>query len=166
MVVYNDALTYDAKSGTGGVKAHYKFNKFARLPQNKLYQGLIQELIYKKDYEEDIVLDKLSHADYFVAASFVAIRDAEGPNILNQITYGRKDATKLSDIGNIQNVPTPNNFRATLKAKGFEDSEIVALASVEAFGKVHDPLKSDGTIYSKLDNFYFKSLLTKSDLPL
>jgi hypothetical protein len=44
-----------------------------------------------------------------------------------------------------------------LQAKGFEDDEIVAL---------EDPSRKDGTIYTKFDNYYYKSLLTGKDLPL
>jgi hypothetical protein len=34
-LAYNDALTYDAASGTGGMKASWKFREFAKAPQNK-----------------------------------------------------------------------------------------------------------------------------------
>jgi len=44
-----------------------------------------------KKYEEDIVLDKMSLSDYFASAAFFVIREAEGPNILNDISYGRQD---------------------------------------------------------------------------
>jgi hypothetical protein len=47
-----------------------------------------------------------------------------------------------------------------LKAKGFSDDEIVALASVEAFGEVWDPKKLDTSKYPKLDNYYYKQLLS------
>jgi hypothetical protein len=57
-------------------------------------------------------------------------------------------------------------YRSVLQAKGFEDEEIVALAYVHAFGVVEDPSRKDGTIYTKFDNYYYKSLLTGKDLPL
>lgn len=45
-----------------------------------------------KKHEEDIVLDKLSISDYFAAAAFIMIKEMEGPNIIPDIIYGRKDA--------------------------------------------------------------------------
>lgn len=47
-----------------------------------------------------------------------------------------------------------------MKAKGFTDDEIVSLASVEAFGVVWDPKKLDTSKYPKLDNYYYKQLLS------
>ena len=67
------------------------FSKNARLPQNKELQLLTQELVYMKQYKEDIVLDKMSLSDYFTAAAYFVVREAEGPFILNDLYYGRKD---------------------------------------------------------------------------
>jgi hypothetical protein len=52
-------------------------------------QLLINELIYRKQYEEDIVLDKMSISDYFAAASLFVIKEAEGPDLLDDFQYGR-----------------------------------------------------------------------------
>ena len=50
---------------------------------------------------------------------------------------------------------------------GFIDDEIVALASVEAFGEIVDPKNRDVSKYPKLDTFYYKQLLTNpAGLPL
>ena len=62
-----------------------------RLPENRALIGLVNELLYKKDFEETNALDKLSHSDYFQAAAFIAIKEMQGPNLLNELTFGRKD---------------------------------------------------------------------------
>lgn len=100
-IVYNDALTFDPQTKKGGLRANFQFSKNARATQNKNLQLLQQEIIYKKKFEEDIVLDKFSLADYFATAAFFVIRDAEGPNILNDITYGRKDVQSESEVGDV-----------------------------------------------------------------
>lgn len=43
-IVYNDAMTYDAATKTGGLRANFKYSQVARAPQNKHLQLLIQEL--------------------------------------------------------------------------------------------------------------------------
>lgn len=114
-----------------------------------------------KNHEEDIVIDKLSLADYFASAAFFVVREAEGPNILDDISYGRKDAKIESEAGDVSKIPIVGaNYVSNLKAKGFEENEIVALAAVEAFGTVWDPKRLDTSKYPKLDNFYYKQLLT------
>jgi hypothetical protein len=47
--------------------------------------GLVNELMYQKDFLEDKVLDKLSHSDYFTTAALFVIRESEGPNLLPEI---------------------------------------------------------------------------------
>ena len=101
----------------------------------------------------------MSLSDYFSSAAFFVVREAEGPNILPDITYGRKDAQNESEAGDVKNIPKQGEYRSNLKAKGFSDDEIVALASVEAFGEVWDPKKLDTSKYPKLDNYYYKQLL-------
>jgi hypothetical protein len=120
-------------------------------------------LIYKKQYEEDIVFDKLSLSDYFASAAYLVVREAEGPNILDEITFGRVDAVDEKETGSVDNIPTPSNFKSNLQAKGFTDNEIVALAAVEAFGVVWDPKKKDSSKYPKLDNYYYKQILSSNE---
>jgi len=85
--------------------------------------------------------------------------------MLNEISYGRKDVASEALAGDVSNIPnTSSNFRINLKAKGFDDNEIVALAAIEAFGVVWDPKKKDTSKFPKLDNYYFKQLLTSNDL--
>lgn len=163
-IVYNDALTFDPATKRGGNKAGYKFRTFARSSQNKHLQHLVNELTYQKQFEEDIVIDKMSLSDYFTSAAFFVIREAEGPNILNDISYGRIDAKNESEAGSPSQIPSPFDGKYTnaLKAKGFENDEIVALAAIEAFGCAWDPKKKDTSKYPKLDNYYFKQLLNPS----
>ncbi len=167
-IVYNDALTFDPSTNKGGLKANFIFRNVARAPQNKHLQLLTQELIYLKKCKEDIVVDQLSMSDYFAAQAFFVVREAEGPNILSDISYGRKDATSESEAGDVKQIPTiGSNYVSNLKAKGFDNNEIVALAAVEAFGVVWDPKKRDTSKYPKLDNFFYKQLLSSgSDVVL
>ena len=62
-------------------------------------------------------------------------------------------------MGEVQSIPTAGNYKSNLKEKGFEDDEIVALASIESFGLVWDPKSRDGSPYPKLDNYHYKQLL-------
>lgn len=102
----------------------------------------------------------MSVSDYMTSAAFFVIREAEGPNILDDISYGRIDAASDAEAGDAKNIPAPTTgYVANLKAQGFDDSEIVALASVEAFGCAWDPKKKDTSKYPKLDNYYYKQLL-------
>lgn len=136
-LAYNDALTYDPSTGKGGVKASWRFREYSKAPQNKALLGLAVELQQLKANEE-VPFDKLSMADYAVAAAFTTIQWAEGPVMLDEFAYGRKDATSAGECGS--NTPiAQGSYVANLQAKGFSDEEIVALASVEAFGVMRDP---------------------------
>ncbi len=42
-----------------------------------------------KQHDEDIVVDQLSVSDYITSAAFFVVREADGPNILADISYGR-----------------------------------------------------------------------------
>ena len=92
---YNDSLTYNPSTKKGGLKANYQVNQsIARDTHFKHLQHLASEIVYKKNFEEDIVIDKLSMSDYLTAFAFMVVRESEGPNILDDIGFGRKDATK------------------------------------------------------------------------
>lgn len=153
-LAYNDALTYDPISGKGGVKASWRFREYSKAPQNKALLGLAVELQQLKANEE-VPFDKLSMADYAVAAAFTTIQWAEGPVMLDEFAYGRKDATSAGECGS--NTPiAQGSYVANLQAKGFSDEEIVALASVEAFGVMRDPEQARWSTFPKFDNFYYK----------
>jgi hypothetical protein len=48
----------------------------------------------------------------------------------------------------------------------FTEKEIVALASIEAYGIVKNPVSSRWSTHPRFENFYYKELLTSSqDLP-
>ncbi len=98
----------------------------------------------------------MSLSDYFTSAAFFVVREAEGPNILKDISYGRVDAKNEGEAGDAKLIPAPgSNYISSLKSRGFNESEIVALASIEAFGNVWDPKKRDTSKYPKLDNYYY-----------
>jgi len=71
-LAYNDALTFNHSSNQGGVKASWRFRQFSRAPINKDMQAFAIYLQNLKD-NESIVFDKVSYADYAVAAAFTAI---------------------------------------------------------------------------------------------
>eukprot|EP00351_Strombidinopsis_sp_SopsisLIS2011_P005311 CAMPEP_0116881438 /NCGR_PEP_ID=MMETSP0463-20121206/13555_1 /TAXON_ID=181622 /ORGANISM="Strombidinopsis sp, Strain SopsisLIS2011" /LENGTH=158 /DNA_ID=CAMNT_0004533393 /DNA_START=220 /DNA_END=696 /DNA_ORIENTATION=- len=129
-------------------------------------QALVQELAHRKVNVEDATYDKISMADYFSAAALTTIDIAGGPRALDEFVWGRKDATQ-ADLGNVDNIPTENNYRSNMEAKGFTNEEIVALASVEAFSVVQDPAKVRWLSNPVISNYYYKALLTgQDDLPL
>jgi hypothetical protein len=81
--------------------------------------------------------------------------------MLDEFSWGRQDATDASECGSLV-IPTGNEYVSNLRANGLSDQEIVALASVEAFGVVRDPEYAEKSIYSKFDTYYFKELLSQS----
>eukprot|EP00350_Pseudokeronopsis_sp_OXSARD2_P005418 CAMPEP_0170550538 /NCGR_PEP_ID=MMETSP0211-20121228/8603_1 /TAXON_ID=311385 /ORGANISM="Pseudokeronopsis sp., Strain OXSARD2" /LENGTH=115 /DNA_ID=CAMNT_0010857155 /DNA_START=319 /DNA_END=663 /DNA_ORIENTATION=+ len=60
----------------------------------------------------------------------------------------------------MKNLPNEGNFKANLEGKGFTDGEIVAIASLESFGILNNPEKAAYTKYPKLDNYYYKQVLS------
>jgi len=71
-LAYNDALTFNHSTQQGGVKASWRFRQIARAPVNRDMQAFAVYLQHLKD-NENIAFDKLSYADYTVAAAFTAI---------------------------------------------------------------------------------------------
>ena len=155
-LVYNDALTYNPATGTGGVKASWKFRQFARSPQNMDLQAYAIRLVEMKNNEE-LPFDKLSYSDYAVAAAFTTITAAQGPVMLDQFFYGRKDALLESECGPVPlTLPKGGDFVSHLQSLNFSEEEIVALASIDAFGVIEDPEHSRWSNFAKLDNYYYK----------
>ena len=62
-------------------------------------------------------------------------------------------------MGDVANIPNASNYAQSLNSRGFDSEEIVALASLETFGEVNDPVKRDSSQYPKLDNYVYKQLL-------
>lgn len=159
-LAYNDALTYDPSTGKGGVKASWRFREIGRAAHNRPLLGLAVELQNLKANEE-LPFDKLSMADYSVAAAFTTIQWADGPVMLDEFAYGRKDASSAEECGSTSQVSS-DAYVANLQAKGFSDEEIVALASVEAFGITRDPEQARWSAFPKFDNYYYKQVLTNA----
>ena len=90
-LVYNDALTFDPASGKGGVRGSWRFSQFARSQHNRPLLGYATYLQNLKD-NDTLVFDKVSYADYSVAAAFTTIQEAGGPVMLEDFAYGRTDA--------------------------------------------------------------------------
>ena len=84
--------------------------------------------------QQGVQFDKVSNADLAVAAAMTTIQFAEGPVMLDEFAYGRKDAGSASECGNFENYPKEGNYVSVLESKGFSKEEAVALASIEAFG--------------------------------
>ncbi len=122
---------------------------------------MINEVAFLKQDQVDIVLDKVSVADYFAFAALLAIKDSDGPNMLVDWKYGRQDVKDASKLGSVDLIPNASNFKDNLRAKGFDNDEIVALASVQTFGVVQDPKKVDASKFPKLDNYAYKQVLLR-----
>jgi len=73
-----------------------------------------------------------------VVAAIIAIKEGAGPDLMDDIVYGRKDATK-EEVEKVQNNSTIKDYKGHLKSLGFDDSEIVALASIESYGNLWEP---------------------------
>ena len=71
-LAYFDALTWAPGAQGGAVKAAWRFQEYARTPQTKPLMALAYELQYMKD-NEGPMFDKLSIADYTVAAAYTTI---------------------------------------------------------------------------------------------
>ena len=50
--------------------------------------------------QDSVPFDKLSQADYAVAAAYSMIQEAGGPVMLDEFAWGRKDAQSEADCGN------------------------------------------------------------------
>ena len=92
-------------------------------------------MIYRKN-EEHVCFDKLSISDYFNAAAIILIKESEGPNMLNDISYGRQDVQSEKEAGDTKNIPNEQNFKSKLSQNGLTNEEIVALSAVYGFGVV------------------------------
>ena len=114
------------------------------------------------------VFDKLSYADFSVAAAFTTIQEAGGPVMLEDFAYGRADVESESQAGNAEGVPSANNYVSRLESLGLSTEEIVAVANIESFGVHEDPNHSRWSSHPKFDNYFYKSLVTQSgnDHPL
>jgi|TARA_B110000285_G_C14841641_1_gene475645 hypothetical protein len=91
-----------------------------------------------------------------VAAAYTTLQWADGPVMLDELLYGRKDAKSVDQCGKLESVPSSSNYVSNLQAKGFTEEEIVALASVEAFGVCRDPEQARWSSHPKLDTYYYK----------
>ena len=158
-LAYNDALTQKGTVGT------WRFREFARSPLNRELQGFAAQLVHMKDTESN-VFDKLSYADYAVAAAFTTIQEAGGPVMLDEFAWGRRDAKAAGDCGSAPQ-SVPSDYHGHLSKMGLSDQEIVALASIETFSVLRNPSHSKWSEHPRFDNFYYKQLLTSSnsDLP-
>ena len=96
-LVYNDAIA-------GQVNAGWRFRKVASHPLNKPMQAYAVQLENMKS-QESVPFDKLSQADYAVAAAYSMIQEAGGPVMLDEFAWGRKDAQSVSECGNHHELP-------------------------------------------------------------
>jgi len=55
--------------------------------------------------------------------------------MLHDFHYGRQDAATETDCGSHSSL-TSNDYVSSMKGKGLSDSELVALANIEAFGVI------------------------------
>jgi hypothetical protein len=117
-LVYNDALTYDPSTGTGGVRAAWRHRQFGNSPLNKALLGYANHLEHLKA-NESVPFDKCSMADYSVGAAFTTIQFAEGPVMLDEFAWGRKDAASVEECGSLDNIPQPGGYIQRMEGLGF-----------------------------------------------
>jgi hypothetical protein len=69
-----------------------------------------------------MVLDKLSNSDYFVAAAIFSIKEGQGVDLTDSMTYGREDATQEDAELIVQQKPELGaaNYKARLTQLGFD----------------------------------------------
>ena len=78
---------------------------------------------------ERVSMDKISYADFSVAAAFTTITWAGGPVMLDEWTYGRSDATSASECAS-SGLPAGDDYVSVMTARGFSAPELVALANI------------------------------------
>ena len=86
----------------------------------------------------------------------MAIKESSNINIMDNIYYGRQDATKEEADKLPVKSFTHESYKQHLQSLGLDEAEIVAFASIEAFGRVQDPEHQRGSRYALLDNYYYK----------
>ncbi|CDW89112.1 cytosolic ascorbate peroxidase [Stylonychia lemnae] len=158
-LIYNDALTFDPVTKRGGLRANFRYPSVARNHHNRRLQLLASELEYLKNAVCDPELDPMSVSDWVTSAAVLMIKEADGPNIQRQLSYGRVDINNVNQVGDPNNIPNAQNYKQSLAARGFNDEEIAALASVEALGLVQDPAHTELSSHLKIDNFFYKQVL-------
>lgn len=98
----------------------------------------------------------MSVSDFVTSAAILMIKEADGPNLQRELTYGRRDVVNANELGDPNNIPNASNYRQSLQSRGFNDEEIAALASVESFGLVQDPSFAELSSHLRIDNFFYK----------
>ena len=79
---------------------------------------------------------------------------ANGPVMLDEFFYGRKDAATESDCqGSFPS--SVNESMSRLHAAGLTSEQIVALANIEAFNVVRDPAQARWSTRPRFDNYYY-----------
>jgi hypothetical protein len=51
--------------------------------------------------QHDTVLDQLTDADYLAAAGVIILKEAEGPNVIDEFNFGRKEITNAKEVGDV-----------------------------------------------------------------
>ena len=123
--------------------------------------GYANHLEYLKANEK-VPFDKCSLADYSVGAALATIQFADGPIMLDEFAWGRKDATTVEECGSLDHVPQPSGYIQRLGNLGFESNEIVALANCESFGIDQSTTHSRWSSHPAFNNHLYKLLLTQS----
>jgi len=82
--------------------------------------------------------------------------------MLDEFVFGRQDADSASECGSPDSLPAEGSYSSHLQSLGLAESEVVAMASVDAFNVVRDPSQARWSTHPKFDTFYFKELLNSS----
>ena len=155
-LAFNDAMTYNPETGKGGTVFGLGFREHKIKHYNKPHLGVLENLLYNKEYNADVRLDVLSKSDFLQAHAVIAITDAGGPNLCQYHLIGREDATSEQDLEGAWEVPQPEDgvlkFRDGFHSKSFDARKLVALSSIYTFGDFQRR-------FADFSNDYFKNLL-------
>lgn len=106
----------------------------------------------------------MSFTDFLAAHMIISAKECEGPDLTRLLGWGRADGTKdTSEEGLLNNIPKEDaSFKEKMSAKGFDNSEIVALTSIESLGSIQDPETVLRFQFPKLDGYCFKLMFSDS----
>lgn len=166
-LAFNDAMTYNPKTGKGGTIFGYKFADIKNKKYNKQHFGLVEEIVYTKDHLSVPELDQMSHSDYLQSFALICMKDAWGPELTDHHLFGRKDAETEADLAGIADVPQPEDgltlFKDAFLSKGFTERETVALSFMYVYGVFKTDYEKTYTSFDNFENYYFQYLLSEKD---
>ena len=165
-----------------GAKGSIWFRKQSNFKLNRHLIEPLEQLRLLKDVNENapFQLDGLSFADYIQLAGAVAVQSCGDPKhllIIEHVKYiyiyiyiriGRKDLEDESEVPEEEqithlSIQDEKTYTSRLEAMGFSPKQMVALAQIEAFGKIDLNSAITGiTCHGSRMNILYSCLLIKN----